>query len=96
MPADVWLTSAMWKRTRLFVLDRDRWRCQVKGDHCQGWANQVDHVIPRADGGAMFEPSNLRACCGPCNRGRSASRTNDMRRGRLTYRTTVPTYDTRL
>ena len=92
MPADAWLTSAQWKRTRLYVLDRDGWQCQIHGPRCLGYANEVDHVVTRADGGAMFNPANLRASCGPCNRGRAAHRTNDMRH----YRTGVPTYETRL
>lgn len=89
---DYWLTSATWRRTRLFVLDRDRWRCKIKGPKCLGWANEVDHIITRADGGAMFDPRNLRAACRPCNGGRAAKRTND----KLTYRISVPGYETRL
>ena len=85
-----WMTSAEYKRVRLLVLDRDGWRCKIRGPHCHGWADQVDHVIPRADGGALFDPTNMRAACRPCNNGRNVGR------GRLTYRTSVPTYDTRM
>jgi len=55
--------DAAWSRVRLVVLDRDGWTCQVCGD----LADQVDHVIPLAAGGARLDPSNLRACCRSCN-----------------------------
>ena len=96
MPGDVWLTSGTWRRVRLLVLERDRYRCQVRGRHCHGWANQVDHIVSRADGGALFDPANLRAACPACNGGRAAESTNAKRASRLTYRVTVPTYETRL
>jgi 5-methylcytosine-specific restriction enzyme A len=81
-----------WRHARAFVLARDRYLCQVRGPRCKGEATEADHVVAIADGGAMFDPRNLRAACKPCNSGRGAERTNAMRR----YRTTVPTYETRL
>jgi 5-methylcytosine-specific restriction endonuclease McrA len=97
MPGDAWLTSSTWRRMRLLVLDRDRNRCQIRGRNCRGWATQVDHIVSRADGGALFDPANLRASCAPCNGGRAADATNAKRRAsRLTYRVTVPQFETRL
>ena len=92
MPGDPWLETATWRRVRVFVLNRDGWKCKIGGPKCLGWANEVDHVISRADGGPMFDPRNLRAACKPCNGGRAAKRTNDKYR----YRNSVPSYETRL
>lgn len=81
-----------WKAVRLYVLDRDGWQCQVKGKRCIGSASEADHVVPLADGGAMYDPHNLRAACKPCNGERAARRTNAIRR----MRGRLPTYDVRL
>lgn len=50
-----------WKRIRAEVLARDGARCR----YCGGWANTVDHVVPRRDGGG-HQMSNLVACCRDC------------------------------
>jgi 5-methylcytosine-specific restriction enzyme A len=86
------LQSKAWRRLRLLILDRDRHACQIRGPKCTGAATQVDHVIDRADGGAVFDPRNLRAACSACNGWRAAERTNTMRR----YRTGLAEYVTRL
>jgi len=88
------LWTRAYRNLRLWILERDGHRCQIRGPHCTGYATQVDHILERADGGALFDPANLRAACAWCNGWRSAQRTNALRRYR--YRTTVPTYDTRM
>jgi 5-methylcytosine-specific restriction endonuclease McrA len=60
------LGSAAWRELRLEILERDGWTCQV----CGGPATQVDHVIPRVQGGASV-PENLRAACAACNQAKS-------------------------
>jgi 5-methylcytosine-specific restriction endonuclease McrA len=55
---------------RQFILERDHRQCQIRGPHCSRGGTEIDHVVPREDGGAWFEPSNLRAACRPCNAGR--------------------------
>lgn len=45
------------------VLGRDGWTCR----YCGGEATEVDHVDPRARGGATT-PANLVATCRPCNK----------------------------
>lgn len=79
------LTSAgstkRWRRLRLAVLERDRWRCQVPvdaagridpaGEPCGLPAETVDHILPRARGGAD-DLGNLRAACAPHNRRKGA------------------------
>lgn len=54
-----------WERLRALVLRRDHYACRVDlddGRQCLEPAHEVDHVIPRARGGA-HHPSNLRAIC---------------------------------
>jgi 5-methylcytosine-specific restriction endonuclease McrA len=75
------------------ILDRDRHACQIRGARCTLVATEVDHIVAKADGGALFDPANLRAACKACNSGRSAERTNAKR---WQYRTTEPAYETRL
>jgi 5-methylcytosine-specific restriction endonuclease McrA len=45
------------------VLHRDGWTCR----YCGKEATEVDHVAPRARGGAT-SPTNLVAACRPCNK----------------------------
>ena len=54
-----------WLRT--LVLSRDGWTCH----YCKGPAGQVDHVLPRAQGG-MDTADNLVAACRACNRRKGA------------------------
>jgi hypothetical protein len=63
--------TAAWKRIRLQVLERDGYICRIRGPHCQGKATAVDHIIPMADGGALYDPANLRAACAWCNNWRA-------------------------
>ena len=64
--------DAAWRRIRLLVLQRDGYRCRIGGKKCETVANQVDHIIPIADGGRRLDMNNLRASCKPCNSGRAA------------------------
>jgi 5-methylcytosine-specific restriction endonuclease McrA len=63
---DKFYDSVQWNRIRREILVRDQYLCRIRGPYCQGTADRVDHVIPRAKGGGE-SPSNLRAACGPCN-----------------------------
>jgi 5-methylcytosine-specific restriction endonuclease McrA len=73
--AETWGTSrtttSAWKKLRLAVLERDGYRCQIKGPRCAVVANIADHVIPHHLGGPD-ELSNLQAACGPCHRTKTA------------------------
>jgi len=51
-----------WRRHRLLVLVRDRYRCRWCGKR----ATCVDHVVPRAFGGSD-DLANLVASCTGCN-----------------------------
>ena len=85
--------TANWKRLRLFVLDRDRWVCQVREHGCKHDATAVDHIDATIEGGAFWDPANLRATCKHCNsiRGGKLVRARQAR-----YRNTMAQYDTRL
>jgi hypothetical protein len=56
-----------WKRTRLQILQRDGYRCQIRGPKCKIKATEVDHIVNVDDGGARLDPANLRAACKSCN-----------------------------
>ena len=59
------------EKLRLAVLQRDNYECQIRGPNCTGYAGTVDHIHPRAWGGAEH-PDNLRAACKACNMGKGA------------------------
>lgn len=73
-----WRSSARWQRLRLEILERDGYRCKVCGPKCKGKANEADHIIPVADGGPIWEPSNLRAACDACNTWRAQLQKNKL------------------
>lgn len=61
------------KRLRFFILQRDRFRCQLCGAMASDGAQlEVDHKVPVAKGGKTT-PENLWTLCHPCNNGKSDS-----------------------
>ena len=60
-----------WANVRRSILERDLHRCQIAGPNCKGDATTVDHIISWQNGGAWFDPTNLRAACTTCNYGRT-------------------------
>jgi len=68
------------KKYRVAILKRDKYTCQYCGIRFQKvslrglieedtglkFAATIDHIIPMSQGGTDY-PSNLRACCTPCN-----------------------------
>jgi 5-methylcytosine-specific restriction endonuclease McrA len=89
--SDPRLWTKAYRRARLWVLDRDRHVCRIRGPRCTTYATEVDHITARADGGDVYDPANMRAACRACNGWLAARRTNAMR-----YRNTVAVYQTRL
>jgi 5-methylcytosine-specific restriction protein A len=61
------LSTQRWQHLRRAVLIRDRGVCQMHGPRCTLVATTVDHITPRAQGGSMWDPANLRAACAACN-----------------------------
>jgi len=66
MPHAVYRHRA-WPNVRKRVLERDQYRCQVRGPRCTERATEVDHIVPFSQGGAKYDPANLQAACKPCN-----------------------------
>lgn len=56
------LLTRQWKEQRKRVLQRDAYQCV----YCGQEATQVDHIVPRADGGG-HDLDNLVAACARCN-----------------------------
>ena len=53
-----------WAKVRRAVLDKARWRCRK----CGNYANEVDHIQPLHQGGAVYDLANLQALCRfPCH-----------------------------
>lgn len=55
--------SARWRACRRKVLSRDRYTCKV----CLRFGNEVDHVVPIADGGSAWDMANLQTLCKSCH-----------------------------
>lgn len=53
------------KAVRLYVLERDNYRCQSCGEDTKTRLN-IDHIIPLATGGSN-DISNLQVLCSQCN-----------------------------
>ena len=68
--------SPAWPALRLRVLARDGYRCHW----CSGPANEADHVVSLAEGGAALDPRNLVASCKACNMARGRHQRSPRRR----------------
>ncbi len=80
-----------WAEVRRLVLARDLHLCQIRRHKCRTRASEVDHIVAVADGGAPFDPSNLRAACKPCNIGARNERVAQLaRHARSVERPTDP------
>ena len=88
-------SSRQWQKLRARILARDAWTCRIRGDGCTVTATTVDHIVAVADGGPMWDPSNLRAACVHCNCGRP-QRNRGANLTRLRYRTTIAPTHTRM
>jgi 5-methylcytosine-specific restriction protein A len=67
-------STRSWRRLRLRVFRRDRWKCQLCGfvDRTRTGAGlHCDHIRPRSKGGSD-ELSNLRTLCSGCNLSKGA------------------------
>jgi 5-methylcytosine-specific restriction endonuclease McrA len=70
--------SPAWPALRRRVLVRDAYRCRW----CGGRANEADHVVAIAEGGAALDLRNLVAACRSCN----ARRGGELRATRVSGR----------
>jgi 5-methylcytosine-specific restriction endonuclease McrA len=62
--------GSAWRKVRRVVFERDGYRCRIGGPGCLVDADQVDHILSWRLGGAVLDPSNLRAACKHCNAAR--------------------------
>jgi len=58
-----------WLEVREKALERDGYRC-VK---CGRQASEVDHIVPIALGGSMFDLNNLQSLCSECHKWKTLS-----------------------
>jgi 5-methylcytosine-specific restriction enzyme A len=61
------VNTRRWRRTRAYVLARDKWVCQMRLPGCTSTATTADHVVPLVMGGDPYDPGNARAACAWCN-----------------------------
>lgn len=68
--------SVQWRKLRPVIYDRDRGMCRVcdQPHRVSPNAYDIDHIIPWSEGGAWFDPANLRLSCPEGNRGRVSGR----------------------
>lgn len=52
-----------WDSLALRIRERDDYECRVCGE----WGNEVDHIVPVRQGGAMWDEDNLQVLCSPCH-----------------------------
>jgi 5-methylcytosine-specific restriction endonuclease McrA len=57
-------STRAWRKTRLRILARDGWLCQIKGPTCTTRATQVHHVLGK---GVSERDEHLLSACQPCN-----------------------------
>jgi 5-methylcytosine-specific restriction endonuclease McrA len=92
--ADPRYHTPAWTALRIYVLDRDQWRCQIRMKDCTHVATCVDHIDPAVEGGSFYDPHNVRASCTGCNARRGLSLA--MKRSkRYRYRTSLAPTQTR-
>jgi len=64
------LNKALWRVTRIKILDRDNWTCQLCGKDLRKAKNNginIHHIIPRQYTELFFDENNLIALCNYCH-----------------------------
>jgi len=64
--------SSLSPRTRFEVFKRDEFTCRYCGRTTPEVVLEVDHIIPRCEGGSN-DPINLTTACWECNRGKAGN-----------------------
>lgn len=76
-PADPGNQTGLPRWLRFEILKRDGFRCSYCGASAKaGVCLQVDHINPKAAGGA-HDPKNLTTACADCNGGKAARKLNE-------------------
>ena len=71
--------------TRKQIMDRDEWRCQIRGEGCLGEATQADHIKNWAEGGTD-DAANGQAACAECHKHKTAEERKRGMQKRSRYR----------
>ena len=66
------LSTARWQRLREFLLAREPLCRTCLGRGLATPATEVDHIVPRAWGGAVWDFKNLQPICETCHEEKSA------------------------
>jgi len=64
MAAPQWMRSTRWRKVREYVLQRDKYECQLQLEGCTEKATHAHHTIGRQ---TMLDPRYLVASCESCN-----------------------------
>ena len=64
---DVLRTSAYRRGVREYVLRRDRFCVLCAADGRNVESEHADHIKPRSEGGAVFDPKNMQGLCAKCH-----------------------------
>lgn len=83
------LDNRAWRRLSAAVIARDQHTCQIRGPHCTRIATTTDHIVARVEGGAVWDPANLRAACRQCN-GEGGGRAGQRHSARYAPRIPLP------
>lgn len=74
------------KQWRLEVLQRNRFRCQLRLSGCAGVAAEADHIVPVSRGGALYDPNNGQAVCPSCHEQKTREEAKALRVSQSRYR----------
>jgi 5-methylcytosine-specific restriction endonuclease McrA len=58
------------KSLRFEIFKRDKFTCQYCGRQTPTVVLEIDHIIPKVEGGPLADPNNLITACFDCNRGK--------------------------
>jgi 5-methylcytosine-specific restriction enzyme A len=72
-------SDSEWQGIRQQVLQRDNYRCQIRGPKCEIAATQVDHITPVYKGGTR-ELDNLRGSCRKCHSAKTSGEGHQAKR----------------
>jgi len=64
------VTKEITKSLRFEIFKRDNFTCQYCGRQTPTVILEIDHIIPKVEGGPISDPNNLVTACFDCNRGK--------------------------
>lgn len=74
------LGTRRWRRIRAALLARSPLCARCLEDGLTAAATEVDHIVPRSRGGAVFDRRNLQPLCSDCHRRKTDAERPDGRR----------------